>query len=353
MLMRFIPHHPPQTNGAIEPQLLEALWAQYSLARPRQAAATRTGVTSDTWVVTLVGDQRVVVRRYPAGFDEPWIRFEHSILRHLEARGFPVPRTIPTDGSERVTQIGGRYYAVFEHCRGMAMTRPWVRALQPGLTALVGRTLAWYHELMDGFQPDGRHAVQGLGYRECLEQLERYRQRVGSRRPATAYDEFFLEHVKGITKWTASLGALLERALSGSATTVIHGDFSPSNLLFRRGRVVGVLDFTTAHLDARLADVAKMLIACSKSTRFGPRLYLARTKTLLESYQARYPLRADELALLPTMMIYNRLRGLGKLLHEWDTEGRRDSARWFIQNVRLARWIRGHEAQIQRLCRNA
>ena len=42
--------------------------------------------------------------------------------------------------------------------------------------------------------------------------------------------------------------------LDGAATTVLHGDFTPWNLLYEGERLSGILDFEATHLNYRVAD---------------------------------------------------------------------------------------------------
>ena len=44
--------------------------------------------------------------------------------------------------------------------------------------------------------------------------------------------------------------------LDGAATTVLHGDFAPWNLLYESERLSGILDFEATHLNYRVADFA-------------------------------------------------------------------------------------------------
>lgn len=55
----------------------------------------------------------------------------------------------------------------------------------------------------------------------------------------------------------AAVGAVTERLSSLSADRVFtHGDFHPGNVLWQRGRITGVVDWSAARLDARWSELA-------------------------------------------------------------------------------------------------
>lgn len=340
-------HSHSQTS--LHVHLLENLWGRYALPPPQGWRRATSGYTSETWVIQLRGGRKVVLRRYPSRFPEARIRFEHSILRYLQRHRFPAPGVIPTSSEESFIEVDGRAWAVFEYCQGSMAPRPLLR--QADINTTGARTLARYHQLMADFQPDGQELVQGLGHRWYLEELDRYREHVSSGRSLTRVERYFLKHVGDIRHRLATLGALLETSGSRCSKTIIHGDFGFENILFRNGQVVGVLDFTNAHLDARVADVAYSLLACSKW--LGARLNLATARMFLKAYQARYPLSREELELVPLWMTYNRLRSLCWNIMKYDTEGWPEMPARFAEGLRLVRWMDAHESSLQAVCRAA
>jgi Ser/Thr protein kinase RdoA (MazF antagonist) len=68
-------------------------------------------------------------------------------------------------------------------------------------------------------------------------------------------DRVSLIKARGNTHWKARRGR-------ETFVFVVHGDLIAQNLLFQRGRLSGILDFDSAHLDLRAADVA-----CARRSR--------------------------------------------------------------------------------------
>lgn len=67
------------------------------------------------------------------------------------------------------------------------------------------------------------------------------------RRPAGAHSPLIAAALRAVTAHLPSLTA--ERVFT-------HGDFHPGNVLWSRGRISGVVDWSAARLDARWSDVA-------------------------------------------------------------------------------------------------
>lgn len=326
-------------------QLPEVLWSHYGLKRPVRLDRPRKGYSSETWIASLPKGQRAVVRRYPTFFDETRVHFEHEVLRHLKQQIFPVPAIRPTVSGESFVHLDGRYYALFEYCQGRMVTRPLWRRLQPRMLAGAGHTLARFHRVMDGFQPDGKTVVPHRDYRWFQGEVARYHKLVSGRPRLSSFDRYVLEHGKDVERQLGRFGTVVEVARAGCPQTVVHGDFGPTNVLFRNGQIVAVLDFANVRHGPRVTDVAYALMAFSKWSR--PRLHLAMARTFLKAYQEQIPLTSKELELLPHLMIYNRLQGLWGALMQYYEKGLLKAAEWFVDTLELVRWLQAHEAKIQ------
>jgi Ser/Thr protein kinase RdoA (MazF antagonist) len=94
--------------------------------------------------------------------------------------------------------------------------------------------------------------------------------------------------------------------------TLIHGDFNAGNLLFRQGRLTGLLDFDHARPDARAADLAIATIYLGSA---------ADTNALVAGYAQTGGLEDSELAGLAIFRRARRLEHIGFCLglHNLDT----------------------------------
>ena len=246
------------------------------------------GGTANHGRVIRVGD--LVYR--PRG---PHTQAVHSLLAHLEARGFDgVPRARHTlRDSEALTYI-----------EGSAATEPledW--ALRPEALHSVGTLLAEYHRNAAGF--DGS--------------------RLQWQRPIPA-------------RWRGDV--------------VMHNDTNPGNVIFRDGRAVALIDFDLAAPGTAAFDLA--VAACFwvplrepvdvQDSRRGQAL--ERLRLLLDGYGADARLRADVTEACPDANEW-----IAGIIRDASVQGHPAFGRvWATQAAafsRAATWLRAHRGELQ------
>ena len=118
---------------------------------------------------------------------------------------------------------------------------------------------------------------------------------------------------------------------------IVHGDYGPYNLLFRRDGSFVLLDFEIAHLDWRASELADAL------WRFGYNrlgFSLGRMRCFLDAYRAHLAVAPDELQLLPEVWMFLNVR---RCIYHWhcycDTHDswRLAQVRWFLRSTK---WMR-------------
>jgi Ser/Thr protein kinase RdoA (MazF antagonist) len=198
------------------------------------------------WIVRTDKDS-VVLRLYHKDCTSSEVAYEHAILRHLKAVGWPV--TVPI-AEVFPSPVG--LWGLFSYVPGRqrAPRTPRGRYLEARSR---GRLLAKLHN--DLF------ALIGMGQRERWQSTPRGLFDRRGKLPAETV-------LAGFAERDPEQGALLlahheraqsilkELAVSEAPLTVVHGDFTPWNMRYRRGVLVGLFDFDSAHLDLRVADFA-------------------------------------------------------------------------------------------------
>jgi Ser/Thr protein kinase RdoA (MazF antagonist) len=136
--------------------------------------------------------------RKPAG---PWTPTIHALLKHLSARGFPVPQPLGIDEKRR---------EILSFIDGRASHWPWPDYLKTldGIER-VGAMLRRYHEVVADFAPAS----------PCIWQDCESRPPIGNE-------------------------------------IVCHGDFGPYNIIWRNSEIVGVIDWEFARPALPMRDLA-------------------------------------------------------------------------------------------------
>lgn len=226
---------------------------------------------------------------------------EYTLLSRLHRAGLPVPAAIDLDDSSEVL---GAPYLVMEYIDGAATVAP--EMLDRALTSLA-KQLATIHgadvaALDLSFLPAHAAVVSRTVWAE-------------PDGPDVSWEEgrirTTLQHV-----WPLS-----ERV----PPAVLHGDFRPGNVLWRDGRIVGVLDWENATLGDPLADLAtsrlELLWACGQDA--------------MRSFTDQYrEMTRRPLASLPYWDLAIALR-YGPLFSDWtadpaEQDRMRERHRWFI-----------------------
>lgn len=243
--------------------LAEAVAPGARVTRLRRLAGAGT---TDAYDVALDrAPRRVVVKLYRDG--DGTAPLEWSRLEFAQRVALPVPEPIVADLD---SVWFGRPSVVMTRLPGRpdlapADVEPWVRALAYALAAV--------HETpLDG--------ADGAVTRPP--RFETWRAPAGEHDPLTA----------------AAVGAVTSRLPPGESERVLtHGDFHPGNVLWRHGRISGVVDWSAARVDTRWYDLA--YCRASVSYLLGP----DTADRLTRAYSSIVGRISDELAVYDVMCV--------------------------------------------------
>ncbi len=302
--------------------------------------------------------QRYFLRRYKRGIREEEIRFEHSIVKHLMKREFPLSAGLifRRDGGTYVKEVEERngeteevYYAIFEFLKGEDKYTWDNPACSRKELANAARVLARYHDAVSGLRFEGRrYEAKIIDLLPTIGgNLMKYAKRTGN----TKFDAYFLKHLDfTLNVIDETLKQINRDEYNELPQIAIHSDYHPGNLKFRKGSVVGLFDFDWSKIDIRCFDVAlAMTYACTTwEGKDDGDLLLDRMILFLEAYQDEAsstkgigPLRGKEIDYLPRMVKASNLYVLN-----WDIDDyyikKPNPYEYLIylqHNVRTMRWI--------------
>ena len=184
-------------------------------------------------------------------------------------------------------------------------------------------TLARYHQLIEGFVPKGKKTDGFMPggerrWQECewyLREFDKYESLLKDRESkGTELERFFR---RNIDKFKLDLVDLSQRLGENGyllPKLVIHGDYGPYNILFDRGQLAAVLDFECTHLDWRAGEVISAIYRFA-GTKNG--IDYDQARTFLSAYQSHCALTADEIASMPDIFRFSRLRALPLCLRDY------------------------------------
>jgi Ser/Thr protein kinase RdoA (MazF antagonist) len=339
-----IRQRPPQIDRVRAASILDA----YSLGILGEVGVPSGPGRSQNLIFETAAGKKML-KRYKSVVGLEAVRHEHSILQRLAELDFPAPRLSVTTAGETLVQDGDGYYALFDFLEGYFQYHNYLYlpAQTRRFVTMAGATLGALHSALEDFTPAGRNpngfkSRDGERWRELdwfAEKLELCRHEL----PALGLHNF-AERASWVEENLRGLDARLTSAQL--PRLIIHGDYGPYNLLFKRGAPVVVLDFEIARLDWRLTDLPKAL-GFFAWDRMG--FSARRAICFLEGYLSHCPIGDAELRLLPDVWQFLNLRRLIVCWHRYSTTR---ASQWLVEARRrsdLAGWLVDHQGSLSRL----
>jgi Ser/Thr protein kinase RdoA (MazF antagonist) len=191
------------------------------------------------WIVHAP-DGQFVLRCYRRDREPAAVAYEFAVIAYLAAEGWPVAEPVGP-----VSVWNGRTFALFPRLPGRRSRSPELAAGADRRGALLGRL----HRDLN---------LLAIGQRAGWCRLDEFiaaeaGQLIGNAR-ARLHDQPELREV--FVRHTVATHDTLTTCPSDLPRSVIHGDFAPWNLLWRDGRLTGLIDFDDVRLDLRATDLA-------------------------------------------------------------------------------------------------
>ncbi len=188
------------------------------------------------------------------------IRFAHGVQKHLAERSFPLPELIATrDTQETILALAEDMYELFAFIPGH----------EYGSTAKqsenAGRTLGRFHDALFDF-PIPDDAATGtyhdvIGVRTALNAIP---SSISSHESAVGRDAEILGLINIIFEQYDEAADTAEGlGVSRFSPSVVHADWHPGNMLFKRDDVAAVIDYDSCRVAQRVIDVANGMLQFS------------------------------------------------------------------------------------------
>jgi Ser/Thr protein kinase RdoA (MazF antagonist) len=227
------------------PDAVREALAQYGLAdyvATKPAPAPTKPPHADLWEISANGG-RFLLKRFRPGLGAAAIRYQHSILAHLRARGLPVALPMSAPAGPAYVEAAGALWALYPLLDGRPVGRQdWMWRVPKA-----AETLAMLHVALESFEPEGA--------------------------PNAGWDAWTLDTLDGtIGRWparpelppdlVASVRARLAERYFGELyeqlpRTIVHGDFGLASVFWQGDTISGVLNFERAHRDTPLFDFGR------------------------------------------------------------------------------------------------
>lgn len=249
---------------------------------------------------------KFLLKRRPRGLSGTRrLDYAHRLQAHMASAGFPLPRLVPPrDEDGQVLHRDGYVYELFDYVRGQSYTGAGEE------TRHCGETLARFHEASQGFEhvesPQHGDYHDSNPVRTALNaaptSLSAHDSVHGREGEVLALAQSLYD------AYERSCGVVEDMGLREWPVSVVHGDWHPGNMLFRKHEVVAVIDYDSARRSQRALDLAngtlQFSILSSRRVEDWPdTLDEDRARLFLEGYASRSPIGDQEQACLPHLMV--------------------------------------------------
>jgi Ser/Thr protein kinase RdoA (MazF antagonist) len=285
-----------------------------------------------------------LLKRRARGKDDAFrVAFAHSLQLYLARKQFPLPHLIGTrKENNSMLQWRGGIYELFEFIQGGGYDN------SPEAAQEAGKVLALFHKLVREYEPPtgSYHASRAVG--GAFEQLPMMLARVdpqNAARESTRIDEVgaFLR-----TSYREAALRVNDCGLPDWPMQITHCDWHPGNMLFRKTRVVAVIDYDAARLQQRITDVANGALQFSilgggdDASQWPDYVDEGRYKRFLTGYDSINVLSKAELRTLPWLMIEALIAESVIPIAATGSFARMEGLGFMLMIERKVRWLQKH-----------
>jgi Ser/Thr protein kinase RdoA (MazF antagonist) len=232
--------------------------------------------------------------------------FEFKFLEYLKKMDFPykTPLPIPTKDGRNFVLYNKRFFYLYEYIEGKLNLKPTANDLRE-----VGKLIGILHDLVEasgldnGVKRSSRESIKLI-----FDDL-RLKREVALKKK-NKYDDAFLKAEKG---FQAIFRKLNLESFYRAKSYPVHWDITPSNLVWRGNKIVGVLDFENVGYEKAglLTDLSASYYCCLVKKNY--KLDLGLFAAMLEGYEKKRGLSDADISDLIKLIIVSHASDLGFL----------------------------------------
>ncbi len=229
------------------------------------------------------------------------LEFEFSYLDRLRNDGFQyqVPLPVPSSSGKLYTRIRGHFYWLYKFIDGQVIDKPSLQQLRQLATMM-----AQYHHMIEESNLQNPILTPDLFNKgPILREMNRFRSEIQcGRRRTLLRDSIFMEESSEVIKLLDSLDDSPYRSIKRYH---IHRDIIPENLLWKDGKLTGLIDFENVSRSREpiANDIAVTLLFTCRDQRSKDRIDLERAGRFLQHYHRLHPLSKKEIQLIPDLLV--------------------------------------------------
>lgn len=332
------------------PELFEEIshiLSLYPVGSLKEVVPTSEGAMNDNWIVET-DEGKYFLKRRNTFFTSDSIDFELKLIEYILSHGFPTARLIHTNEDTLNVFANGRNWELYEFIPGDPFQVDNFAQIESA-----ARLLARFHKAAAGYQ--GRaEAVPNrkIDMGSVTGMVDELKEQVNAELKTSTLGSLLQPGIMGFIESQAEIVINGIQPLSGSLLTIIHGDFQPSNVIFRGNDAAALIDFGNAALSYRSYDVAKAILSFSalkpnydSQNDLDPWLNWDRVRAFFGAYHAEIPLSETDIEAMPALIRGTFLVGVGFYMNVVSDMTKKASL--LINAFRFISWLDGSETELK------
>lgn len=266
----------------------ELIVASYSLGKLKSIKQITSGCVNYNFEIkTSKGNFMVQV--FGHKYDK-WkrgtVKLEFLVLNHLHEKKFPyeIPFPLKNKQGSQVLKLGEHHLWVYRKIEGDIYGKFNLNQFKQ-----IAKAVATYHRYVQDIE------YQDPSYYDFNWILAQY-DRLKKIRPKDEIDQLMLDN---LGFFESLLRKVMRTDFKGDML-LAHSDFNNGNVIFRAGKLVGILDFDNMQYAPAAKDIA---LAIKRSKYSGDQLTARKMEIFLKEYQKIRPLSAKEKKLIIPALI--------------------------------------------------
>ncbi len=278
------------------------------------------------------------------------VAFTHRIQLWLAAQNFPLPHLLGTrEKNNSMLVLNSDIYEMFEYIPGTGYDG----SLQA--TYHSGHVLGLYHKLLRNFQSE--YIPPGGSYHSASAILRAVSEVPSSlktgERPSTKQVRETVEEIQDAYRTCVEKSN--QTGLADWNRQIVHGDWHPGNMLFRKGHVVAVIDYDSARLYQRVIDLANGALQFSivggsrDPSKWPDYIDESRFRRFIAGYDSVEVISTAELEAIPYLMCEAMIAEAVLPIAATGSFGRLEGFPFLEMIRRKVRWILEHTDEMKNL----
>jgi homoserine kinase type II len=298
---------PPRERATFNAAELGVVLSYYDLGVIESITEFRRGSRRSPKVGIVSQRGKFLLKRRAAARSHPdRVLFAHFVQVHLALAAYPLARLILTlDRGRTLVELRDRVYELFEFVAG----EPFDWTPQEAHDA--GKLLAQFYKGMESFEPPAALPVPQGDFHDA-DEVRSGLSNIGS--TLSSHDSFTGDEAELATivqrlfdAYDRAADIVNRLGFNSMPEQIVHSDWHPGNLLFRKHKVAAVLDYDSVRRSRRIVDVANGVLQFSMIAHGDPATWPEevdeeRFNAFLAGFGSISPLSDEErLSVLPLM----------------------------------------------------